>query len=360
MSRIYNFAAGPATIPLDVLETARNELTEYNTSGTSVMEMSHRSKAYLEIFERAKNSFNKAMGVPATFTTLFLQGGATLQFSAVPLNLAPEGSRAAYADTGNFAHAAIAESKRYVEPLIVADSSADNYTFIPNIKSNSIPHDAAYCYITTNNTVYGTRYAALPDTGSVPLVADMSSNILSESYDVSKFGVIFAGAQKNIGPAGLTVVIVRNDLLGKARSICPKIMNWKSMADGDSMLNTPPTYAIYIAGLCAEWLLRQGGVPAIEQINIEKARILYEAIDDSRLFSNPVRPDSRSRMNVVFKSSSPELDDQFVKEAAKAGLANLKGHRAVGGMRASIYNAMPIEGVRALVDFIKQFEVRAK
>ena len=354
MARVYNFAAGPAAIPLEVLEAAQKELLEYGSSGQSVMEMSHRSKEYVEIYDRAKASLNKAMGVPEGYSTLLIQGGASLQFSAAPLNLTQEGASAAYADTGNFAHAAIGEAKRYVNVNVIADASNDNYTYVPDIAS--VPQDAAYCYITTNNTVYGTRFPKLPDTGAVPLVADMSSNILSEEYDVSRFGVIFAGAQKNIGPAGLTVVIVRSDLLGKARAACPKILNWKTMADADSMPNTPATYAIYIAGLCADWLLKQGGVKAIEKINIEKSKLLYNYLDNSKTFSNPVRVDSRSRMNVVFKSHSPELDDRFCKEAAKAGLVNLKGHRAVGGMRASIYNAMPIEGVKALIDFLKKFE----
>ncbi|GHU73106.1 phosphoserine aminotransferase [Clostridia bacterium] len=355
MSRVYNFAPGPAALPLPVLEKAQKELVEYGGTGMSVMEMSHRSKMYLEIFDRTKAAFNQLMGVPEGYTTLFLQGGATQQFAAVPLNLLPEGGAAAYVDSGNFAHTALGEAKRYGAVKVAGDSSADKYTYIPAVDAGAL-EGCAYLHITTNNTVYGTRWASLPEAKGLPLVADVSSNILSEPYDVGKFGVMYAGAQKNIGPAGLAVVVVRDDLLGKVRGSCPKILNWKAMADADSMLNTPPCYSIYIAGLCLEWLEEQGGVKGIEQVNIEKARLLYEAVDGSGLFKNPVKAADRSRMNVVFTSGNEALDDKFCKESAKAGLVNLKGHRVVGGMRASIYNAMPIEGVKALVEFIRTFE----
>jgi phosphoserine aminotransferase len=356
MKRVYNFAAGPAALPLEVLEKAQRELCDYNGTGMSIMEMSHRDKRYIEVFDAATASLCALMSIPEDYAVLFVQGGATLQFSAVPLNLLPEGGRADYVDTGNFARAAIKEARRYGEIHTVGDSSADQYRFIPTLDPAAFHPDAAYFYITTNNTIFGTRWPALPDTGSVPLVADMSSNILSEVCDVHRFGVIFAGAQKNIGPAGVTVVIVRKDLLGRARAACPNLLNWKAMADAESMLNTPPTYGVYIAGLCFEWLKAQGGVAAIEQANIDKARLLYDFIDNSVLFRNDVRPDCRSRMNATFVTGSNALDAAFVQEAEKAGLANLKGHRLVGGMRASIYNAMPIEGVQALIDFMKRFE----
>ncbi|MDR1600572.1 MAG: 3-phosphoserine/phosphohydroxythreonine transaminase [Oscillospiraceae bacterium] len=356
MSRVYNFAPGPAAMPLPALERASSELTEFGGAGMSVMEMSHRSKMYLEIFERVKARFNQLMGVPDGYTTLLLQGGATAQFSAAPLNLLGENDQAAYADSGNFAHGAITEARKYGKVVIAGDSSADKYTYIPAIDQTKLT-GCKYLHITTNNTVYGTRWPQLPETvDDVPLVADMSSNILGEPYDVRRFGVIYAGAQKNIGPAGLTVVIVRDDLLGKARPSCPKVMNWKAQADSDSMLNTPPCYAIYLAGLCLDWLDAQGGVAGIDPVNAEKARMLYEAVDESGLFANPVKPSDRSRMNVVFTTGDPDKDESFRKEAARAGLVNLKGHRAVGGMRASIYNAMPVEGVAALVAFMRKFE----
>ncbi len=354
MERVYNFAAGPAALPLPVLETAQKEMLCYGSTGMSVMEMSHRSKMYLEIFDRAQQAFRRVMNVPDQYKVLFLQGGATGQFAAIPLNLLK--TRADYADTGNFAHGAMVEAQKYGEVRCVTSSREDNYTFIPALDKDMLSPDADYVHITTNNTIFGTRYSAIPDTGSVPLVADMSSNILSEKVDVSRFGVIYAGAQKNIGPAGLTVVVVREDLLGHARKDCPKIFDWQKQADADSMLNTPSCYPIYIAGLCFEWLESLGGVEAIEEVNKEKAALLYDLIDNSRLYKNAVRPDCRSRMNVPFVTGDADKDALFVKEAAKAGLVNIKGHRLVGGMRASIYNAMPIEGVKALCEFMKKFE----
>ena len=355
MNRVYNFAAGPSAMPAEALETAAREMLNYNNTGMSVMEMSHRSGMYLEIFNETESLVRELMHIPEDYAVLFLQGGATGQFAAIPLNLLASG--ADYIDSGNFAHGAYVEAQKYGPVRCVASSRDDNYTHIPEWNAAEFNPAADYLYITTNNTIFGTRYAALPETGSVPLVADMSSNILSEVYDVRRFGVIYAGAQKNIGPAGVTLVIVRRDLLGRARKDCPKVMNWTLMADNGSMLNTPPTYAIYMAGLCMKWLKAQGGVEGIEPVNIEKASILYNLLDDSAFYRPTAAPGSRSRMNVTFTTPSPELDAKFVKEAAAAGLVNLKGHRLVGGIRASIYNAMPIEGVRALAAFMKKFEM---
>lgn len=354
MNRTYNFSPGPSMLPLPVLEKAQKEMLCYQNTGMSVMEMSHRSKMYLEIYEQAKERLRDVMCIPDDYDILFLQGGATEQFSAVPLNLTQKGE-ADYIDSGNFASIAAKEASKYTKVQIVATSEQDMYTYIPDWHGKLNPN-ADYLHITTNNTIFGTRYVVLPDAGAVPLVADMSSNILSEVYDVTKFGVIYAGAQKNMGAAGLGVVIVRKDILGYASPLCPKLMNWAMQSKNDSMINTPNTYAIYIAGLCFEWLQAQGGVSAIEKINIEKAQLLYNYIEESRLFRSPVQKEYRSRMNIPFVTGDASKDDTFVKEAAKVGLLNLKGHRVVGGMRASIYNAMPVEGVMALVSFMKAFE----
>ena len=353
MKRVYNFSPGPSMLALPVLEQVQKDLVSYGDTGMSVMEMSHRSKMYQAIFDEAVALLRKLMDVPDGYKVLFLQGGATQQFSAVPLNLMQHG-RADYVDSGNFAHLASVEAQRYGEVRIAGTSRADGYTYVPDV---DVSPEADYVHITTNNTIYGTRYAQLPDTKGVPLVADMSSNILSEVYDVTRFGVIYAGAQKNIGPAGVTLVIVRRDLLGRARETCPKVMNWALMAENGSMLNTPPTYSIYMAGLCLKWLKKQGGVPAIEKVNIEKAQLLYDLLDGSAFYRPTADARCRSRMNVTFTTPSPELDAKFVKEAAQAGLVNLKGHRLVGGIRASIYNAMPVSGVRALAEFMKKFEM---
>ena len=355
MNRVYNFAAGPSAMPAEALETAAREMLCYGSTGMSVMEMSHRSKMYQEIFNETESLLRELMHIPEDYAVLFLQGGATGQFAAIPLNLLQ--SSADYIDSGNFAHGAFVEAQKYGTVRCVASSRDENYVRIPEWNSADFDPKADYLYITTNNTIFGTRYAKLPETGSVPLVADMSSNILSEVYDVRRFGVIYAGAQKNIGPAGLTVVIVRKDLLGHAQKQCPKIMNWTSMAENGSMLNTPPTYAIYMTGLCMKWLKKQGGVEGIEQVNIEKSSLLYDLLDGSSFYRPTAEKGSRSRMNVTFTTPDPDLDAKFVKEAAAAGLVNLKGHRLVGGIRASIYNAMPIEGVRALAEFMKKFEM---
>lgn len=354
MSRVYNFAAGPAMMPEEALERAAAEMLSYKGTGMSVMEMSHRSSAYQEIFDHTVNLLRELMEIPDEYEVLLLQGGATGQFAAVPMNLLKTG--ADYVDSGNFAHGAFVEAQKYGNARVIASSREESYARVPDVDAGAIDPDADYVYITTNNTIYGTRFTRLPDCGKVPLVADMSSNILSEPYDVRDFGVIFAGAQKNIGPAGLTVVVVRRDLLGHARPDTPKIFDWAKQAQAGSMLNTPATYAIYMAGLCLEWLKKEGGVRVIYMRNQVKAKLLYDFLDESRLFRGTAARESRSLMNVTFCTPSPETDAAFVKFAAAQGLVNLKGHRLVGGMRASIYNAMPVEGVTRLVEAMKQFE----
>ena len=354
MSRVYNFAAGPAMMPEEALERAAAEMLSYKGTGMSVMEMSHRSAMYQEIFDHTVNLLRELMEISDEYEVLLLQGGATGQFAAVPMNLLKTG--ADYVDSGNFAHGAFVEAQKYGNARVIASSREESYARVPDVDAGAIDPDADYVYITTNNTIYGTRFTRLPDCGKVPLVADMSSNILSEPYDVRDFGVIFAGAQKNIGPAGLTVVVVRKDLLGHARPDTPKIFDWAKQAQAGSMLNTPATYAIYMAGLCLEWLKKEGGVRVIYMRNQVKAKLLYDFLDESRLFRGTAARESRSLMNVTFRTPSPETDAAFVKFAAAQGLVNLKGHRLVGGMRASIYNAMPVEGVTRLVEAMKQFE----
>ena len=356
MNRVYNFAPGPSMLATEVLEKVQKDLLCYGSTGMSVMEMSHRSKMYLEIFEKTVADFKDVMGVPEGYKVMFLQGGATAMFSAVPLNLM-QGGKADYIDSGNFAHNALVEAQKYGEVNVAGSSREDNYTYIP---AYTLSPDARYVHITTNNTIYGTRYDHVPDTGDIPLVADMSSNILSEVYDVSKFGVIYAGAQKNVAPAGVVILVVREDLLGHELPITPKVMSFKKMADADSMLNTPNCFGIYVAGLTFEWLKKQGGVAAIEKVNIEKANLLYDFLDNSKLFRGTAQEKYRSRMNVTFVTGDADKDAAFVKEATARGLVNLKGHRIVGGMRASIYNAMPVEGVKALVEFMKEFEMNNK
>ena len=360
MDRVFNFAAGPSTMPEEALRTAAQEMLCYGSSGMSVMEMSHRSGMYTEIFDECVSLVRELMQLPENYEVLWLQGGATGQFAAIPMNLLREGGSADYIDSGNFAHGALVEAQKYGNVRVVASSREENYCRIPQWNTADFDPNADYFYITTNNTIFGTRYASLPETGNVPLVADMSSNIMSEVYDASRFGVIYAGAQKNIGPAGVTLVIVRKDLLGHAQKICPKVMDWQKMADNSSMLNTPPTYAIYMAGLCMKWLKKQGGVAGIERFNIEKANLLYELLDNSSFYRGTAEAGSRSRMNVTFTTPDKDTDALFVKEAAKQGMLNLKGHRIVGGIRASIYNAMPMEGVKALAEFMKKFEMEHK
>ena len=356
MERVYNFAAGPAVMPEEALHRAAEEMLNYRGTGMSVMEMSHRSAAYQEIFDNTVSLLRSLMGIPEEYEVLLLQGGATGQFAAVPLNLL-HGS-ADYVDSGHFAHAAMMEARKYGAVRCAASSREAGYARVPSADEVQADPDADYLYITTNNTIYGTCCRDYPRSPA-PLVADMSSNILSAPCDVSRFGVILAGAQKNIGPAGLTVVIVRRDLLGRAQSGTPSVINWTVMSEKGSMLNTPPTYAIYMAGLCLEWLRDQGGVPAIYERNRRKAAMLYDYLDRSELFHGRAEKDSRSMMNVTFSTNDPDLDAVFVREATAAGLCSLKGHRVAGGMRASIYNAMPEAGVAKLVDFMADFETKA-
>ena len=354
MERVYNFAPGPAQLAQPVLEKAQKELLVYGNTGMSVMEMSHRSTMYTDIFDKTVADLKELMAVPDDYEIIFMQGGATLEFSAVPLNLMVKG-KADYIDSGNFAHLAAEEAKRYGEVNVVASSREDNYTYVPDVDQIHFSDDADYVHITQNNTIYGTRYVKLPAV-KAPLVCDASSMILSEEMDVSKYGVIYAGAQKNIGPSGLCVMVIRKDLLGHAMAVCPKLMNWTVEAEKKSMYNTPNTWGIYLAGLTFEWLRSMGGVKEMEKINIEKANLLYDFLDNSRLFRATAQPKYRSRMNVTFVTGDKDQDAAFVKAAAAESLVNLKGHRSVGGMRASIYNAMPLDGVKKLVEFMKKYE----
>lgn len=342
-------------LPLPVLQKAQKEMLSHGATGCGVMEMSHRSPQYLPIIEGAEASLRSLMNIPPNYAVLFLQGGATLQFSAIPFNLAMQGDTAAYALTGEFAQKAFAEAERWLHPVAVASSEDKNFSYIPDIPASSIPPKAKYLHITVNNTIYGTMYKTLPQT-HVPLVGDMSSIILGRTYDVSKFGLIYAGAQKNMGSAGLTVVIVDRSLLKETAPFIPPVMRYSVQDKNQSMANTPPTYAIYMAGLVFDWVKEMGGVKALQQINEEKSRLLYEAIDNSKLFKAPARPEFRSIMNATFTAGTDQQTSDFLKMAEGRGLVNLKGHRAVGGCRASIYNAMPIEGVRALIACMKDFE----
>ena len=354
--RVYNFSAGPSMLPLEVLERAGAEITNYQGSGMSVMEMSHRSKVYDKIFQDTRNRFRKLFKVPDNYHILFLQGGASLQFSMVPMNLMGLTSKADYAVTGNFSNIAYKEAKKYGTVNLAASSEDRNHTYIPTQDQLKLDPGASYFHYCANNTIYGTEWQYVPDTGNVPLVCDMSSNFLSRAVDVSKYGIIYGGAQKNLAPAGLTIVIVRDDLLGHEMPMTPMMMGYKLMADKDSMYNTPPCWCIYMLGLVLEWLESKGGVEGMEKIKHAKAQLLYDVLDDSRLFTCAAEKGSRSDMNVTFRSVSEEMDAKFVAEATAAGFVNLKGHRNVGGMRASIYNAMPTEGVEKLADFIRAFE----
>jgi phosphoserine aminotransferase len=356
MADIYNFSAGPAVLPKTVLKKAADEMLDYKGSGMSVMEMSHRGKEFTKIIETAEATLRELMAIPANYKVLFLQGGASLQFAMVPLNLMINSKKADYVHTGQWSKKAISEAKKFGTVNVVASSEADNFTYIPELDPAKFSKDADYFYIVTNNTIYGTEYKKIPDTGHVPIVADMSSNILSAPVDVKKFGMIFAGAQKNIGPAGVTLVIIREDLVGKAAATVPSLLNYKTYADEKSLYNTPPCYSIYIAGLVFEWIKEQGGLAAMETRNRQKAKVLYDYLDHSALFKSPVRKECRSLMNVPFVTGDEGLDAKFIEGASKRGLKTLKGHRTVGGMRASIYNAMPLEGVKALVKFMEEFE----
>jgi len=355
MTRVYNFSPGPAVLPVEVLEQARDEILDWHGTGMSVMEMSHRGKEFIGIAEQAEADLRELLGVPADYKVLFMQGGATLQFAAVPLNLSAAGQTVDYVNTGSWSKKAIGEAKRYAKVNIAADAGGA-YCSIPPVESWKTSVEAAYLHYTPNETIGGVEFHVVPDVGDVPLVADMSSTLLSRPVDVTKFGLIYAGAQKNIGPAGLTVVIVRDDLLGRARAETPSVLDYAAVAKDGSMLNTPPTYAWYLAGLVFQWLKRQGGLSAIGQRNRAKAALLYDAIDRSSFYRNPVAKDARSWMNVVFTLPHPELDKTFAAEAKTAGLVGLEGHRSVGGMRASLYNAMPVSGVEALVSFMNEFE----
>ena len=356
--RVYNFAAGPATLPLEVLEQAREEMLDWQGLGMSVMEVSHRSKAFMAVAREAEAGLRELLAVPPGYRVLFLQGGATGQFSAVPINLAGVGDVADYVNTGQWSAKAIAEARRCLGVNVVADEKASGYSTVPAEGSLRLTAGAAYVHYTPNETIGGVEFPYVPATGDVPLVADMSSTILSRPIDVGRFGLIYAGAQKNIGPSGLTVVIVRDDLVGRARAGTPAVLDYRAMAEADSMLNTPPTFGWYVAGLVFRWLARQGGLAAVAERNRAKAARLYSAIDASGFYRNPVDPGCRSWMNVPFTLAKPELEKTFLAEAAAEGLVNLEGHRSVGGMRASLYNAMPLEGVEALVGFMAEFERR--
>ena len=356
MSRVYNFSAGPSMLPLEVLETAAKEMCEFGATGQSVMEMSHRSKEYDAIIKETEANLREIMNIPENYEVLFLQGGASSQFAMIPLNLLSKSGKADFVVTGQWANKAYKEAARYGEAKVVASSADKTYSYIPKLDKATFTPDADYFHICMNNTIYGTRFTELPDTGNVPLVADISSCILSEPIDVSKFGVLYAGAQKNLAPAGLTIVIIRKDLIGNAKDITPTMFNYATHAENASMFNTPPCYTIYVAGLVLKWIKKLGGLEKIKEINEKKAKILYDFLDNSKMFKGTVEKADRSLMNVPFVTGNDELDAKFVAEAKKAGFVNLKGHRSVGGMRASIYNAMPVEGVEKLVDFMANFE----
>lgn len=357
MARVYNFSAGPSMLPEAVLKKAADEMLDCGGSGQSVMEMSHRSKEYQAIIDGAEAVLRELLNIPDNYKVLFLQGGASSQFAMVPLNLMNKNGKADYVITGQWANKAFKEASRYGNAREVASSKDKTFTYIPKLDKSMFDPEADYVHICFNNTIYGTHYWNIPDTGDVPLVADMSSCILSEPVDVTKFGVIYAGAQKNMGPAGMTLVIIREDLIGNARDITPTMFNYQTHADNGSMFNTPPTYAIYIAKLVAEWVKSEfGTLENIFEHNKKKAAILYDFLDNSKLFKGTVVKEDRSLMNVPFVTGNEELDAKFVKAAKEAGFVNIKGHRTVGGMRASIYNAMPIEGVKKLVEFMAKFE----
>jgi phosphoserine aminotransferase len=355
--RVFNFSAGPAVLPLPVLEQARDEMLDWQ-GGVSVMEISHRSKAFMAIAERAEADLRELLAIPASYKVLFMQGGATGQFSAIPLNLAQPGAHADYIHTGHWSERAIKEARRFLRVDIAADAAVSRYTTVPEQPALNLSRGASYVHYTPNETIGGVEFPYIPETGDVPLVADMSSTILSRPLDVSRFGLIYAGAQKNIGPSGITVVIVREDLLGRARSGTPSVFDYKAFAEAGSMLNTPPTFGWYFAGLVLQWLKREGGLAVMAERNRAKATALYAAIDASSLYANPVARQCRSWMNVPFTLAKPELEKTFLAESAAAGLAYLAGHRSVGGMRASIYNAMPTAGVTALIEFMRDFERR--
>ena len=354
--RIYNFSAGPSVLPVSVLEQAAAEMVNYRGTGMSVMEMSHRSKVYVSLFDEIKADLKRLMNVPDTHEILFMHGGATLQFSAVPLNLIGKTGKADYAVTGSFSGLAMKEAKKFGEINVACTSEDRNHSYIPAQADIKLSADASYFHYCANNTIFGTEWKYVPDTGNVPLVCDMSSNILSYPLDVSKYGIIYAGVQKNMAPAGMGVVVIDKSLIGAELPYTPKLLSYKVIADGDSMPNTPPCYTLYMLGLMLKWFEAQGGAQAMQKIKAQKSKLLYDVIDDSDFFLGHAEKAVRSDMNVTFRSSSEELDAKFIKEAKAKGFENLKGHRSVGGMRASIYNAMPMEGVEKLAEFMREFE----
>lgn len=356
MQRVYNFSAGPSMLPLPVLERAQREMLDCNNSGQSVMEMSHRSKEYQAIIDEAEALFREILAIPDNYKVLFLQGGASTQFAMVPMNLGNKNKKADFVITGQWAKKAYQEAGRYLEANAIASSADKTFSYLPKVDASMLTPGADFVHITYNNTIYGTHFNTMPDFGDTTVVADMSSCILSEEVDVNKFGLIYAGAQKNMGPAGVTMVVIREDLLGNAMDLTPTMLNYQTHSDNGSMYNTPPTYGIYICKLVCEWIRDLGGVAAMNQINQKKAAILYNFLDESKMFHGTVVAEDRSLMNVPFVTDSDELNAKFIAEAKAKGFVNLKGHRSVGGMRASIYNAMPIEGVEALVAFMKEFE----
>ena len=356
MSRVYNFSAGPSMLPESVLKKAASEMLDYEGSGQSVMEMSHRSKWYEPIIAGAEKLLREIMNIPDNYKVLFVQGGASTQFAAIPMNFMTGSGKADYIVTGQFATKAYKEALKYGDAKEVASSKDRTFAYIPKTDRSMFRPDADYVYICHNNTIYGTKFPELPDVGDIPLIADVSSSFLSEPMDVSKFAVIYGGAQKNVAPAGLTIVIIREDLLGKAMPCTPTMLDYKVIADADSMYNTPPCYSIYMCKLVLEWIKELGGLEVMKERNQKKAKILYDVLDSSKMFRGTVDKEFRSMMNVTFVTDSDELNKKLVAEAEAAGFVNLKGHRSVGGMRASIYNAMPIEGVEKLAEFMKEFE----
>lgn len=357
MSRVYNFSAGPSVLPESVLKIAASEMLDYDGSGQSVMEMSHRSKVYEGIINQCEASLREVMAIPENYKVLFLQGGASSQFAMMPLNLMNKNKKADFVITGQWAKKAYSEAARYGEANVIASSADKTFSYIPKLDESTFSKDADYFHICMNNTIYGTKFNTLPNTGDIPLIADISSCILSEPIDVKKFGMLYAGAQKNMGPAGLTVVIIREDLIGNAQEITPTMFNYKTHSENGSMFNTPPTYAIYMCKLVLDWIKNDiGGLAKMKELNDKKANLLYDFLDNSKMFSATVAKEDRSIMNIPFVTGNDDLDKKFVTEVTKAGFVNLKGHRSVGGMRASIYNAMPIEGIEKLVAFMKNFE----
>jgi phosphoserine aminotransferase len=356
MAKVFNFSAGPAALPEEVLVQAHYELLDWHGVGMCVMEMSHRSTEFISIIERVESDLRALLAIPDEYKVLFLQGGATLQFSMIPQNLLGTKTGADYIYTGQWSKKAIAEARKFCEVNIAASSEDQNFTYVPKRESWRLDSSAAYVHITSNETIGGIEYQQAPEVGDVPLVADMSSHLLSRPVDVARYGLIYAGAQKNIGPAGLTIVIIREDLIGKASPKIATMSDYKTYADSESMYNTPPTYAIYMAGLVLQWIKRKGGLTAMEKTNIAKAQLLYDFLGASGFYDSPVAVEDRSRMNVPFRLKDDSLDTEFLEQARREGLVQLKGHRSIGGMRASIYNAMPLEGVQALVSFMREFE----